>query len=172
MFLDKLKKKQIKRKMIQQSIKNAEVSMVKSERKVNSILLFTADDLIVDFDKILADKLDVDIEQITSLKYVENHSKESKEDINYISKSDISVFGKIKNTQLQESIDRKYDLLINFSQNNLILNYLATVSNAQFKVGLSSDSVDFYDLTIDIPQLDFDVFVNELKKYLTILKKL
>lgn len=80
-----------------------------------------------------------------------------------------SVFGKVKNQKLQEFLKVEFDLLINFTKNDLILNYLSAQSASKFKVGLFQENVIVYDLMLDVDENNQDDFYSELKKYLDIV---
>ena len=81
--------------------------------------------------------------------------------------------GKIKNNDLQNFINYKFDVLISFyTVNEIELNQVTAMSQANFKVGISNDDERLYDLIIDIMPSDFKNFKTEFKKYITILNKL
>ena len=81
--------------------------------------------------------------------------------------------GKIKNNELISFINTNFDALISYyKQDNLELNLVTALSKANFKVGLSNYDERLHDLILDIDPNKFDVFRNEIVKYLTILKKL
>ena len=81
--------------------------------------------------------------------------------------------GKIKNNDLQNFINYKFDVLISFyTVNEIELNQVTAMSQANFKVGISNDDERLYDLIIDIAPSNFKNFKTEFKKYITILNKL
>lgn len=81
--------------------------------------------------------------------------------------------GKIKNLDLQQFVERDFDVLICYYTSEYIeLKQIAAMSNANFKVGITSDDERLYDLIINVKPSQFDVFASELKKYLMILNKL
>ncbi len=81
--------------------------------------------------------------------------------------------GKINNVDLQTFLDTDYDALICYYKKDLLpLNQLALMSKSNFKIGISIDKEQFFDLIIDVKTSQFEIFKEELKKYLTILNKL
>lgn len=91
----------------------------------------------------------------------------------YFNPKDFGWKGKINNIDLQAFVDTEFDVLISYYKaNQLELNLITAVSKANFKVGLTNDDDRLYDLMMDIKTNEFSVFKPELKKYLTVLKKI
>ncbi|MEH6536269.1 MAG: hypothetical protein V7719_07755 [Psychroserpens sp.] len=91
----------------------------------------------------------------------------------YFNPKDFGWKGKIKNIDLQSFIDTKFDVLISFyRESHLELDMITASSKANFKVGLTDEDDRLYDLMIDVETKNFNVFKEELKKYLTVLNKL
>ena len=64
-------------------------------------------------------------------------------------------------------------MLICFYKNPVLqLDLITAASKANFKVGISTEDERLYDLIIDVSLKDINIFKQELKKYLNILKKL
>ncbi|GGI58408.1 DUF6913 domain-containing protein [Winogradskyella haliclonae] len=81
--------------------------------------------------------------------------------------------GKLKNIDLQNFTDTKFDVLIcYFLAEENELKQIAAMSKANFKVGISNRDERLYDLIIEVKPKDFEIFKLELKKYLTILNKI
>ncbi|WP_299103178.1 hypothetical protein [uncultured Winogradskyella sp.] len=91
----------------------------------------------------------------------------------HYSPKDFGWNGKIKNQDLQSFIDEPFDMLICFFKNPVLqLNQITAISKANFKVGISNEDERLYDLIIDVELKNINIFKQELKKYLNILKKL
>ncbi|MEZ4802882.1 MAG: hypothetical protein R2797_08910 [Gelidibacter sp.] len=91
----------------------------------------------------------------------------------YFSPKDFGWKGSIKNIELQSFIDTEFDALISFyKQNMLELNMITALSKANFKIGISNSDPRLYDLILDVAPTNFQLFKNELKKYLIVLNKL
>lgn len=87
--------------------------------------------------------------------------------------NDFGWHGVIKNIELQTFLDAKFDALINYySADILELKLLTAVSNASFKIGIQQSDARLNDLIINTKIKQFEVFKNELFKYLTILNKI
>lgn len=91
----------------------------------------------------------------------------------HFSPKDFGWKGKIKNSDLESFINEPFDMMICFYKNPVLqLNQIVAASKALFKIGISNEDERLYDLIIDIELKDINIFKQELKKYLNILKKL
>ena len=80
---------------------------------------------------------------------------------------------KMKNPDLEAFVTEPFDMLICFYKNSVLqLDQITAASHANFKVGISTTDERLYDLIIDVDLKDINIFKQELKKYLNILKKL
>jgi hypothetical protein len=85
---------------------------------------------------------------------------------------DFGWYGKIKSEKLKNILTNKYDLLINYSKiDNIYINVLLLHCKVGFKAGFSHLDNRLYDLLINCKSDYLSLFTKELKKYLTILKK-
>lgn len=81
--------------------------------------------------------------------------------------------GTIKNVELQSFLDKDFDVLISYyTQDLLELKLLTAKSKAKFKIGILQTDDRLNDLIIKTKVLEFNVFKEELIKYLTILNKI
>jgi hypothetical protein len=87
---------------------------------------------------------------------------------------DVSLFGKIKVTEVQDFIAYPFDLLVNFyNEEKQSLLYVSLFSKAKFKVGFTNiDSNIANHLLIKSDVKNYKNFVSELFKYLKILNKI
>lgn len=91
----------------------------------------------------------------------------------HFSPKDIGWKGTIKNQELINFVNTPYDMLICFFKNPVLqLNLVTAMSKAKLKVGISTEDERLYDLIIDVNLKDINIFKQELKKYLNILKKI
>jgi len=89
------------------------------------------------------------------------------------SRKEIGWNGKIKCNTLESFINTKFDALISYyKDDNLELNLVTALSQANFKIGISIKDKRLNDLILDIKPKDYSLFKLELVKYLTILNKL
>lgn len=90
-----------------------------------------------------------------------------------ITPKDFGWYGKFDSEKVKNILTNKYDLLINYAKvDNVYLNILLLQCNAAFKVGFAHMDNRLYDLMIRCELDKIDLFNEELKKYLGILKKL
>ncbi len=88
-----------------------------------------------------------------------------------ISPKDFGWYGKVESEKLKNILTNKYDLLINYSKvDNVFLNILLLQCKSAFKVGFAHVDERLYDLMIRCELDEIDLFNEELKKYLGILK--
>jgi hypothetical protein len=91
----------------------------------------------------------------------------------YFSPKDFGWKDTIKSIDLQIFIDTEFDALICFhKQHSIELDMIAAASKANFKIGISNENLKLYDFIIEVKTTQFQVFKDELKKYLTVLNKL
>ena len=91
----------------------------------------------------------------------------------HYSPKDFGWKGKIKNIDLDTFINEPYDMLICYYKKEVLqLNLITAASKANLKVGINKNDERLYDLIIDVALKDINIFKQELKKYLNILKKL
>jgi len=87
--------------------------------------------------------------------------------------ADLSFKATLKSDMANQFIQTPFDCLINFYKDDkLMLNLVAVKSKAQFKIGFASINENINDFSVATTPNHIDVFVSELKKYLTILNKI
>lgn len=81
--------------------------------------------------------------------------------------------GKIKDKNLEKFLNTEFDLLINYYKADVVaLKVMSVSSKAKFKVGILESDERINDLIIKTEINDFNTFVLELNKYLSILNKI
>jgi len=91
----------------------------------------------------------------------------------YFNPKNFGWHGNIKNVELQEFINTKFDALISYyKDDNLELNTVTTLSKANFKIGISKNDQRLNDFIIDVKPNQINVFKQELLKYLKVLNKI
>ena len=105
--------------------------------------------------------------------FADNEQEAQKQWAPYFSGRDFGWNGRIKNADLQEFIEETYDVLIAYYSDDLSeMHQIVAMSKAKFKVGLHSHDERLFDLIVSVTTNQFDVFKDEFKKYLKILKKI
>ncbi len=85
------------------------------------------------------------------------------------SKDIFSTFGKIKTPEILEFLDKKYDLLIDFTgQTTLYEQFFSLTIKANFRIGYMHPG-ETYDLMLNVPQGDIKKFADETARYLKII---
>ena len=101
------------------------------------------------------------------------HDKTPKISSPFFTEKDFNWKGNVVESELQNFLDTKFDLLIGyFPKKNLFLEYASILSKASFKAGFSGIHSQLFDLEIMISEDNLDGFFFELHKYLKILNKL
>ncbi len=146
-----------------------------SKKKVKSVGVILHLEEFADFEAFRNYFKSIDIREnrVKIVAYSEMETaKEKLWDTFFIAK-DFGWKGKLNNLELEEFVNREYDLLISYYRSNILeLNNMTAQSRANFKVGIADYDQRLYDLIIDVKPNDFKLFGSELKKYLNVLNKL
>lgn len=170
-FLNTIKKRRIKKKILQEVQKSSAEQSTLSKNKINSILVFTDKKTPNNFLKTIEKSLNIKKEKVTILEYLDVVPKENTSE-DYLSQQDFSILGNVKRPYIKNLITSKFDLLINLTKENLFLDAFASKSKAAFKVGFYNEEIQIYNFMIDTDINDIPTFMSESKKYLQILNKL
>lgn len=88
------------------------------------------------------------------------------------SPTDINWRGEFRNVEVQQFIDRKYDVLLSFPRHEgRWIESLAGACDACLKVSRRDNRSPVYDLTISTEFEEIRIFLDELKKYIKILNR-
>jgi len=80
-----------------------------------------------------------------------------------------TVFGAIKNPEIKLFLDKKYDLLIDFTHvSNVVEKYFSLAIQADFRVGYQNEE-EIYDLMLKLEDDNIGVYVSEMMRYLKII---
>ena len=89
------------------------------------------------------------------------------------SPEDFGWKGTVKNVELEDFLNQEFDALISYYESDILeLKLLTAQSKADFKIGLFQSDERLNDLIIKTSIKEFDVFKDEVIKYLTILNKI
>jgi len=86
----------------------------------------------------------------------------------YFSKKDLNWYGKPDFAQLNDFLDKDFDMLIDFSRNNLLpIHYILSTSKAKLLIGANKYMQDLYDVYIkDEEQSDYLKLLKIIRNYL------
>ena len=71
----------------------------------------------------------------------------------YFGNRDVNLISKPKGSEVEQFMAQPFDILFNLClEENLMLGYIAALSNAKMRIGPYQEKTDYYDLMIDIPK--------------------
>ncbi|MEO8772816.1 MAG: hypothetical protein ABI263_04405 [Gelidibacter sp.] len=146
-----------------------------SNKKIESVgvIIDATEFSDVEVFKTFFNELGVQLPKIQIIVFVEDEKKTERLWGNYFSKNDFGWRGSVKHTELQRFLKTEFDALVGFYKGDTLeLKMVTAASKANFKIGLSDVDDRLFDFILDVGTKDLDVFKSELKKYLTILKKI
>ncbi|MBU3822563.1 hypothetical protein KO566_10855 [Flavobacteriaceae bacterium XHP0103] len=160
------------KKYLNKTLSNREVNVDNSKVESLGIVLNMAESKDFSMFKTLADKLKI---HSNNLKVV-GFSNEKIDALNTwdlcFGPDDFGWNGSIKSVELQSFLDKKFDVLISYyATEDLELKLITALSKAKFKVGILQSDERLNDLIIKTSIQEFNVFENEVFKYITILNK-
>lgn len=121
----------------------------------------------------LANDLKINQNNIKIVALFNNKKDQTSVYANTFFKKDLGWKGQFKSQVVNNFLNTKFDLLINFYQTDaLALQVVSAAAQAQLKVGIYNANQDLNDLIIDSKIKDKSIFKTELIKYLNILNKL
>lgn len=101
------------------------------------------------------------------------YSRKQEASSKFFTNNDFGFKASLKSDNLKNLVKNEYDLLINYVKTpNLYTNTITLLSKASLKVSFAGVDDRLYDLVIADKGLNEAVLNKELKKYLTILKKI
>ncbi|MDP5106105.1 MAG: hypothetical protein NWQ31_08035 [Polaribacter sp.] len=165
-------KKYFLRKHFKKKLIENEIHRVVSQNEIKTAAIITTDEISswINVKEEVENILNIKDAKVYSLK---THKKYYNEAFEHFSEKDFNWQGNIKNTNFKEFIEEPVDLLIGyFSKNNIYIESAVLQSKALFKVGISGVNQRLYDIEIAETPSKTDSFFLELKKYLTVLRKL
>lgn len=166
----------MKEKIINRSFKKL-LLLKEKNREVNRDYIKTVGIITEDVNYNIL-KIKGEIEEVLGFKNVKIYSfrpykRKQKISYKHFSEKDFTWNGKIKQPSFKVFIEEPFDILIGlFDTKNVYIENAVLRSNAKFKAGISNVNQQLYDLEISIPSKTNNLFFLELKKYLTIFKKL
>jgi len=146
-----------------------------SEQKIDSLAVILNISEFNDFEAIrdFASELKIHPNKIKILAYTEDEKEVLNSRELLFSKKEIGWNAKIKSPELQDFLNKEFDALIGYyNEENVELNLVTTMSKAIFKIGISGHDERIFDFIIETESSDFNIFKSELTKYLNILNKL
>lgn len=170
MFLNRLKTKSIIRQLEKANNERIPITIGNA---LSSVCIIEEESNKFDRTKLkkLAQILNTKEENIHFRSFVKQKNKTNKDNLALISPKDIGWKGVFKTAGLKEFGKIDYDLLISYyKEEHVVLSAVSSLGKGKFKVRLGADSFLAHDLSLDVQEMDADLFLGELEKYLKILK--
>lgn len=118
-------------------------------------------------------ELGLDSPKHSILFYVDEVSNEQAQWERQFSKKDFGWAGKLKNSDLKLFIEEPFDMLIAYYNEDMPeLHQVVGRSQAKFKIGIHHHDQRLFDFILDVAVIRFDLFKQEVQKYLKILNKI
>lgn len=144
-----------------------------SKKEIKKVGVLADEDLFktYDFRRKLADNFGINTDDFTIILYQRIKNVTLSQEFETFSDKDFGRYGKIKGSTVQNFVQTKFDLLINYCGHDNIMAQVASFhSKAILKAGFNSEELNFYDISIKIDANKVDTFNSELTKYLQIMK--
>lgn len=171
-MFEKLKRKSIK-KQKERNLKDRDYSQVNAPL---TTLGFIVDESVVqDFESLYDFSLEFELQRkdVKLFSFIEVKRKTPSLRQNQINNKDFSWKGEINNQNAREFLDIPFDVLVClYKDNNEFIEMMASSSKAKFKVSTTDADDRLFDLLIGVDPSNITELRSELKKYLTILKKI
>lgn len=170
-FFDVFRHAVFKRFVLKKMNKNVvhKVLSVKSAQKVG--LLFQADELSQrDSIQSYADRLKKDGKDVQMLGFLNQRNPQVNYLFPYITKKDVTWFGKPKGGTTGYFIKYPFDILINFAPKELIpFEYISALSRSRCRIGFNEKNLlEPYDcILLAEKREDIDGLINDIDKYLS-----
>jgi hypothetical protein len=171
MFLNTIKSLILKNK-VSKLLSNSHVNQVEVIQSVGVVLDGT---LGLDVENLVNDLIEHGIEEnaIKVLIFKDKLNKNEVFKFDFFSYKDFSWSGEIENPNAQLFLNTNFDLLINYHNfEKTPLVYISYLSNAYLKVGFVTQDKRANQLMVNTSPSNYQLFIDELFKYLKILKKI
>lgn len=170
MFLNGLRAKSIYRK-INKELANASNKQLPKKIKTVAVLQKEGKTITPAQRKKLAALLSVHDKDIIEMTLVSEIDKKDAFETTLFTENQIGWNGKLKSTALKDFTARACDVLISYyDQEELPLVAISVFSQARFKVGLIEDLTSINDLVVTVAMTGNNVFIDEMTRYMKILK--
>lgn len=172
LMFDKLKRRSL-RKLTERNLANRDLSKVNSPLKTLGFLVdemqFQDLDVFYDF----YEELYLIPKDVKVFSFIEVKKKLPSLRQNQVQCKDFNWKGEMHNQNASEFLEKEFDVLVGYYKGkNEFLDALIAQSKAKFKVGFAGSESRLFDLLIDVKLDDTEIFKAELKKYLTVLRKI
>lgn len=117
-----------------------------------------------------AQTLHIPVENLTLLGFTKDAKNDSVEGAVLFDKNLVKWSGGISSVDFKKILSASYDLQINYFETpSIMTRYVSLKLNSGFKVGYPSHEECSYDLAVNVPLTNQELFISEIAKYLKIL---
>ncbi|MEO9954419.1 MULTISPECIES: hypothetical protein [Nonlabens] len=117
-----------------------------------------------------ANTLHIPKENLTLLGFTKDTKKDSVEGAVLFDKNLVKWTGGISSEDFKNVLGKSYDLQINYFETpSVMTRYVSLKLDSGFKVGYPSHEECSYDLAVNVPLTNQELFISEIAKYLKIL---
>ena len=162
-------------KKIAGSIKNNNKSSLQINNPIKTVGILVKENSNFDFEdlKRLQKKIPIGSKNFSVLTYKIQNETYNEFRGTFFYEKHVSLTGKIKSKEVNDFLNKEFDMLIDYTAADTIFaKFLTVMSKAKFKVGYFTEDENLYDLMINVPIDNTKEFNNELIKYLKILNKI
>ncbi len=168
-------KKKSALKFLRKNLKGKVGNRDSSLEKIKKIGILAEVDLFktYDFTRKLSENFGVAKNNFDVLLCNNDYGQDSLDNYLSFSEKDFGLSGKVKSENLKKFIDNRYDLLIDYCNNdNVFARIICLKTNARLIAGFENEEFNMYDISIKLENNRIDTFNEELTKYLQILNLL
>lgn len=113
--------------------------------------------------------LDLPSKALTLIAYTKDVKKKELEGVQLYDKNAVKWSGGLKDPELTKLLKKKHDLQINYyDEPNEITKFITMKLDSNLKVGYLKHEESTYDLAVNVPLTDQELFISEIAKYLKI----
>ena len=172
MLLGKLKEQSLHKSFQKKLHKMPEIRTAVS-KEIHSVAIITTNTLSSELD--IVNEIKRNFKSVRNIHIYAFRKFKKSNSISYkhFSEKDFDRKGNVKDLSLESFLENPFDLLIGyFNEKNLYLEFATLKSNATFKIGFSKVNDKLFDLVVNEQPNNIDSFIEVIKKYLEILRKI
>lgn len=172
MFLNRFKKKS-NQNYINKILKSRKTSV--NSNKIESVGIILNLDEFNEYDnlRLFLKNIGIRENKVKFITFITDEKSAPNSWDSYFNPKNFGWNGKIKNIELQQFINTKFDALISYyKEDRLELNTVTALSKSNFKIGISSIDQRLNDFIIDVKPNQINIFKKEIIKYLKVLNKI
>lgn len=166
-------KQQFNRKYLKKLLSERQVDVSNTEIGSLGVILNIDDGIDPELFMGLSEFLNIRHNKLKIIAFTENKEPVSSTWATCFNAKDFGWNGVVKNVELKSFLDIKFDVLISYYDKEILeMKLLTALSKSYFKIGILQTDERLNDLIIKTRLKEFEVFKEEVFKYLTVLNKI